>query len=199
MAHDVTVVRKPGRIAIRRQLEHAFDEIGPQNERRGYVAALGGISEYLISAGVDYRHACKLVDLASALSDLDDGIVRPLLRPAHVNNRRLTPSNIWRRRALVALGIEALLKSGLSRDEAAGEAERNVKTICHLVAHRTKPTKPSKAALSWNDELGKGRIKSFDAVHLYKHGARLIGKAMARSAHEPLCSEKALLRVVLSR
>jgi hypothetical protein len=183
--HDVTVVRRTASSPhddLLRRLSLAFDVIGPQNERQRYIIALLAVGDYLLAHGTDGKHAAKLGELASALSDLDAGTVRSLLQHAPVDNRRTSPSNIWRRRAFVALGIKALTTSGLSRDEAADEAKRAVKAICDLVGNNTKP---QRAALSWNDELAKGRVKNFEAVHIFEIGCGLIGKTIQLAAHDP--------------
>jgi hypothetical protein len=184
--HNVTVIRRK-RIALSthddllRKLSLAFDSIGPQNERHGYIVALLAVGDYLMAHGANSRHVVKLGELASALSDLDVGTVRSLLQPAPVDNRPTGPSNIWRRRAFVALGIEALITGGALRNEAADVAERTVKSIHDLAGN----TKPRNAALSWNDELAKGRIKNLEAVHIFQVGCETIGKTMAGAAHDP--------------
>jgi len=160
---------------LSRALSIAFDH---ENERHGYINALLIICEVLRDGTPE--HAFKLAKLASALLDLDTGAVHPLLRPADIENRPPLDSGMWRRRTYVALGILSLTTYGLSRDEAASEAERAVKTL-HVLAGDTKPRN---AALSWHDELAKGRNKNFEAAHTFRVGRDLIGKAMAYAARD---------------
>ena len=171
-----------------RSLAQAFDEIGPtQSQRDGYIVSLFAVTDFLLANGVDAEHVYKFAELASALSDLDVGTVVPLLQPAFVANRKSAPSYLWRRRAFVALGVKTLTTSGLSRDEAVRRATASVKTIGEL----SGSTEPRKAVLSWNDEFSKKRIKNFEAARVFGVGCRVIGQALAASAHDPQVLQRA--------
>jgi hypothetical protein len=104
---------------LHRDLARAFEqEPGyarhAMNERERYAAALIVLGNYFSSLSVK-PIAARFFELGSAIADLNNGIVPPLLRPVRADNRRAAPSQLWRARAHVALGLEALLRSGLNQ------------------------------------------------------------------------------------
>lgn len=81
--HDVVIIRRKRKPVDFVELAHlmgvAHKELRPKNERGAYKLALVAISEFLIQKGWNPAVCFWLAELGSALSDLDHGIVRPLL------------------------------------------------------------------------------------------------------------------------
>src|SRR5436309_9438264 len=121
---------------LHRTVSKAFDQRpdyprNPLNERERYAAALIGIAQYFTSV-TGRPLGERFFELASAIADLNAGTVHPLLRPVRADNRRADPSQLWRTRARVALGLEALLRSGLTRNDAAAKIARQYSSIANL-------------------------------------------------------------------
>jgi hypothetical protein len=143
----------------------AHKDLRSSNERKAYAAALIAFTQFGKANGWNAAILVWLAELASALTDLDDGIVAPLLEPA-LKSKSFS-SNTWRRFALVALGMKALTMSGVKRNEAADRALRTVKMIRGA---------PRKTILSRYDDFQRGRIKNKEAVRVFTKDA-LRGKA----------------------
>jgi hypothetical protein len=127
-----------------------FKEVRPaKGDRVAYIHALRIISVLLMSPDLISRECGSwLFRLAEALEDLDAGIVWPFLQPARISHRKPSASYLHYRRACVAAGVKALIRSGVARMDAARQAIRKVKSIAG-----TSP----KTILSWMDEFGKKR------------------------------------------
>jgi len=101
--------------------------------------------------------ASWVMHFASALSDLNDGIIVPLFEPLD-RKSRATPSAIWRSRALVAFGFHLLVKAGGSLQEIRcmldDKAEhKDLFRLRHLVLIGKKL---GASAESWRETLMKG-------------------------------------------
>jgi hypothetical protein len=88
------------------------------DERHRYVNALLAIANFFDGLGLFDTYAEKFATLAAALNDLDNGIVRGILKPAHIANRIPDPIEVWVGRAYVAIAIDALIEAGNNPDEA---------------------------------------------------------------------------------
>jgi hypothetical protein len=165
------------------ELSRAFNEIRPvEGDRAAYIHALWFISALLMYPGYSedgvrrktgYGKTARpvwagmisrecgswLMRLAAALEELDAGIVWPTLQPAPISHRKPSPSYIRYRRACVAAGVKALIRSGVARMDAAKRAIREVKSIAG-----TSP----ETVLSWMDEFGKKRRANTPGASLYK-------------------------------
>lgn len=131
--------------------------------RTAYFMALMTIGNYLCSNAAAHLGS-RFLTLAIELNDLDAGIVAPLLRPAHVENRAGDSSVVWIKRAHVALGIEALIEAGFSRKNAARVAVEH-ENVRHFIG--ASNAVPEKVALSWRDEFSKGRVKNSTGAGTY--------------------------------
>jgi hypothetical protein len=163
MGERIVVVRHaPGYRTLVRRLTLAFHKRA-SNERHGFMVALMAISEFL-RENKNLAFAAWLLDLAWALSDLDDGITPSVFRPAKTGNKSIS-SREWCRFATVSLGMKALTMCNVSRSDAADRALRAVRVI-----------RGSKKAviLGRYDEFGKGRIKNRDAAAVYARGCKLL-------------------------
>jgi hypothetical protein len=124
-----------------------------------------------------------LFELASALEDLDRGIVRPLLKPSPLRNRPPDPSNIWRARARVALALDALMRSGLKRTEAANKIARDKKL--RALAGKRAGKFPA-TVIGWRNDFNAGRVDDFEATVLFAEGLRLISEMEVAGDFEAL-------------
>src|SRR5262245_48579258 len=112
-------------------LYRAFYEVRPaKGDRVAYTVALWMISLLLLSLGIVNRECgAWLVSLSGALEELDAGVVWPVLKPAQINHRKPSPSYVQYQRACIAVGVKALIRSGVARIDAAKRAIREVKSI----------------------------------------------------------------------
>jgi hypothetical protein len=122
---------------------------------------LRAVGDFLKVNGLNAVIPVWLLELASTLTDLDDGIVGPLLQ---TEKNKSFPSNTWRRFALVAVGMTALTMAGVKREEAARRALRTVKMIRGTQA---------KTILSRYDDFHRGLI-------INREGARVFSRAHQR-------------------
>ena len=102
-------------------------------DRARYIHALKAISKFLKKVGASGSYEKRLYRLALALDDLNRGTVDPLLQPIETGGtKKYNASWIWCARARVSLGIFALLKSGLTRADAAEKAASQFPKIKEL-------------------------------------------------------------------
>jgi len=109
----------------------AFYEVRPaKGDRVAYIVALRILSVFLLSSGIiNCECGSWLSRLSAALEELDAGVVWPVLQPAQIMHRKPSPSYIQYRRACIAAGVKALIRSGVARMDAAKRAIREVKSI----------------------------------------------------------------------
>src|SRR5262245_33581612 len=154
----------------------------PFYERERYAAALMAIGGYFTS--LEGRPiGQRFFELGSAMADLNSGIVHPLLRPARADNRPADPSQLWRARAHVALGLEALLRSGLNRLDAAAKVPRQYSSIASLAGPKAKDSTLETTLFGWRREFKAGRVKNFEASELFAEGIRRIDRLSSRQAY----------------
>ena len=154
------------------RLGRAHKDVRPKDEREAYAMALLAVGEFLKVNGANGVIPFWLAELGSALTDLNDEIVGPLL---HAQKQKAFPSNDWRRFAMVALGMTALTMAGVKREEAAAYALRKVKTIRGTSAE---------TILSRYNDFHRGRVKNREGKWVFKLGhQRLIeGRRTATQA-----------------
>jgi hypothetical protein len=145
-----------------------FAEIRRKNnsERRELSLALMAVSTFLHTLGMD-SFKDRFEELARALDDLDVGAVWPLVKPARSANRPQDRSDIWEARAICAAAVAAFLRAGHSRAEVARTAsKKEFKDLQYLAGRRASG--PGKAILSWFDSFTAAKVKSSNAVHVFK-------------------------------
>jgi hypothetical protein len=102
-------------------LTEALREIfaaGTTIDRKKYVAALIAVAEFLDRVDSDAGNAATgLADLAVALADLDEGIVHPILQKAPRWDGHPDRTDIWMARADAAVGIEFLMRTGMTQED----------------------------------------------------------------------------------
>jgi hypothetical protein len=124
----------------------------PEKERARYIWLLSHIANFIKTIGGTIALRRYFLDLAEALSDLDHGVTSPMLRPTNFGSgRRGDTSRMWEARARVAVGIEALVKAGMTRADAAKASLNDFPEIKRLMTRRSDA--PVKAVLSWHEEF----------------------------------------------
>jgi hypothetical protein len=160
--HDVTVrPRVRGYRTLLVRLGRAHKDVRAANERYAYAMALLALAEFGKANGWNEAILFWLWELASALTDLDYGVVPPLLKPPF--KIKAFSSKTWRRFALVSLGMRALTIKGISRPEAAQRAVQSVKGIGE-----------TKIVLQRYDEFQKGGVKNREAKLWFRTGVQLL-------------------------
>jgi hypothetical protein len=119
------------------RLDAAFtDEAASERER--YIRALFALYLFLNFNG--YEYANKFLTLRSGLEDLDKGTTASFLKPKAGRGRRHDPREIWFARARVAIGIEALLRAGDSKEEILKYIERHHRGLHSLMTLESDKT-----------------------------------------------------------
>jgi hypothetical protein len=163
---------------LHRTVEQAFNQEPaaqriPFHERERYAAALFGIAQYFTSL-VGRPIGDRFFEIGSAIVDLNVGTVHPLLRPERVDHRR--PARSQLSRARVALGLEALLRSGLDRDEAIAMIAGRYASIADLAGARRDRSKIWPIVFGWRREFRANRVKNFEANELFAEGMKRIDR-----------------------
>lgn len=144
----------------------------PPRSRIRYVAALLEVDRYLISSGVLAEGRMALSELMTALLELDHGIVADFLKPAPTFNRAQESSLKWDARAHLAVAVDVLVSSGMSRSAAAVEVSRHSQALDDLC---TRSSKSSATALAtWHAQLVQGKVKNSSAVDTFARRASII-------------------------
>jgi hypothetical protein len=153
--HDVTVRKKHyvvDYVRLVRRLEKIREIEKNEHHAQGY--ALFMLAEFLTA-----NHATRpttvslwLMKMASSLTDPDG---------------KSLPSNVWRKFALISLGMKALTMSGIGRKEAARQAHRAVKTIGNITTD---------TLLSRYNELQKDRVQNREARRIYSQQTQKLAK-----------------------
>jgi hypothetical protein len=146
-------------------LSRAFDsDASLEQERSRYVIALYGLAHFVRGWNGSDLYSDKLMEVASALDDLDDGIQPPLLTPAPKSGRRHEASAKMRGRAFVALALDALLKGG--KERAAGYIATHYKPLKSLCDKRSPGI--ASAAIGWRDSFSSKDIKDAEAAAIFQ-------------------------------
>jgi hypothetical protein len=141
------------------------------DERHRYVNALLAIAKFFDGLGLFDTYAEKFATLAAALNDLDNGIVRPVLKPIPVANRIPDPIELWVGRAYVAIAIDALIKAGNKPDEAKLFIQAREYSPLSALATK-KADNLWTAGLEWRYRFRQNRIKNDVAQKVFDAGHR---------------------------
>jgi hypothetical protein len=165
------------------ELERASSAVpaSPKNERERYIYILVTLGKFVRKAGGTVEQVRHIAELARHLADLDRGIVGPVLKPARFGKgKRGGSSLVWEARGRVALGLEALIRLGKSRKDAAKSALHDFPGIRRLMTAKS-------SMLSWHDEFlrwkaGKGRNKNSYLANIFKIGAEFLEQCVGSPA-----------------
>jgi hypothetical protein len=149
------------------------------SRRSKWIDELWVWGQYLEKIGaVDVAN--QPLELAIALDELSDGIVDPLLSPGV--KVKDDPARIWRGRTWAALGMECLLKKGLTRITASQEAVARWPGLKRLL-HGPRSNLRS-SLLSWHDRFMNAEIKNSGAKVAFKVAYARIGLSAALSIED---------------
>jgi hypothetical protein len=169
---------------VRRAFDHGPEyPRTPFNERERYAAAVAAVAQLFSTLG-DRPVGNRFFNLASAISDLNSGTVHPLLQAVRTVNRRPDFSQLWRARARVALGLEALIRSGAKVDAtvAAEKVAKRFPLLAKLAGPKASQSRLAAVLLGWRREFRATRIKNFEATELFLEGMRRIEHLTAQPA-----------------
>src|SRR5262245_2473224 len=162
------------------ELERASsaDPASQENERKRYIYILVALSKFVRKVGGTLAQTRHIAELAQHLADLDLGIASSVLKPARFGKGKTGDSSlVWGARGCVAIGLEALIRLGKSREDAAKSALRDFPRIGQLTTAKSKNS--VSALLSWHDEFlrskaGKGRSKNRYLATIFDIGAEAL-------------------------
>jgi len=140
-----------------------------ENERERLAAGLVIVANFV--AIFDLKIAGKFGELGSALGDLADGVVRPLLTRHLVDRRPGDPSDVWRARARLALALHALMRNGVLQEDGAASIQ-------------ARSGKAPNTVIGWRKDLMAGRAKNAEALLLFKLGCSFIERISAERRKE---------------
>ena len=173
---------------LRGTVRRAFDQEPeypriPFNERERYAAAVAAVAQLFSTLG-DRQVGNRFFNLASAISDLNSGTVPPLFQAVRTVNRRPDFSQLWRARARVALGLEALIRSGVKADATAvaEKAAKRFPLLSKLAGAKASQSRLPTVLLGWRREFRAARIKNFEATELFLEGMRRIDRLTRQPA-----------------
>ena len=89
------------------------ERLDARTMRHRYISAIFRIAKFVSETKVGSHIALSLDDLAMSLSDLDFGIVDPVLAPPRIDNRTPNSAFIWSGRARLVSAYELLRASGV--------------------------------------------------------------------------------------
>ena len=164
-------------------LRTVLDSDAPQ--RLKWIDELWVWGQYLEKIEAGYDVANQPLQLAIALDELSDGIVDPLLSPGV--KVKDDPARIWRGRTWAALGMECLLKKGLTRKTATQEAVARWPELKRLLHGPRSGLRSS--LLSWHDRFMNAEIKNSGAKVAFKVAYAQIGLNAALSTGD--CDRRA--------
>jgi hypothetical protein len=124
---------------LSQQLHAAFTE-ETASERQRYIRAINAVGYFLIDFNGGDGYARKFAELQWALEDLDKGTVAPFLKRKFGQGSRYDPEEIWQARAVVAVGIEALLQRGDSMEEILQYIGRHHRGLHNLMTRESDKT-----------------------------------------------------------
>jgi hypothetical protein len=171
------------------ELERASSAMpaSPKNERERYIYILVALSKFVRKVGGTLEQSRHIWELAQHLDDLDRGIVGPVLEPTRFGKGKTGDSSlVWEARGRVAMGLEALIRLGESRQDAAKSALHDFPGISRLMTAKSKKN-PVAGMLSWHDEFlrrkaGKGRIKNRNLADTFDIGAEFLEQCVGSPA-----------------
>jgi hypothetical protein len=165
---------------FRQNIHKALEAFGDPDAPRTLEMERGLLHVVLARAGQFFaasfakRFADKFFfEPASAFTDLNDGIVRPLMEPSPRQGRVGDPSDRWRARARVAVALDALMRSRQTR--AADKIAGDYPGLCRLAGKKAGNHLPT-TIIGWRQEFRKKRVKNYEAAELFAEGIRRIGE-----------------------
>jgi hypothetical protein len=124
---------------LSRELRSAFTDEAA-SERQRYIRALKAVGVFLLLDANDALASLRFARLQWALEGLDEGRTDPLLKQKTGRGRQPDPQPIWTGRVAVAIGFEALLRVGDSKEEILKCINRHHRGLHHLMTLQSDKT-----------------------------------------------------------
>lgn len=155
------LVRFEGRLRDALELYKSGDNGG----RVGALAAVNAVLEFVLSIERLRRDGLivPLAKLSSALSDLDEGVVSPMLKAARQSGG--TAQSMVRQglRAYAVLTLDILQKTGLSRREAAGLVAKTLNECGVKPLRGRRRDIAATTVINWRDSISADFGEGFAA------------------------------------
>jgi hypothetical protein len=151
-------------------LMRAFDQTAgpdpdPSYTRARYITALQSVARFLDRVPTLQDFAHEFVKLASALDDLNQGTVHPILRPSNVASRPPDSTETWMARAKVAFTVEILLRSKMTETEVKDLIDEDFPTI---IGFAKRSRSAGQASITWRNMFVRRRVKNRIAAEVFK-------------------------------
>ncbi len=154
--------------------------------------ALAEIAKYMREVGFRPGNVSEFVELALALGELDDGVVRHFLKPNKKTGRPPDAGDIWVARAYVAMTVDVLITAGSTRAEACRRIAENFNFLAAALSPSSKGEFAA-AISNWyvgfrDDEVTDDRAQSMfnsrqELLDLGMTGDSLMSSAVQLAAH----------------
>jgi hypothetical protein len=177
-----------------RELIHALDwmksiPVDSRGAQPGRLTRFQQIFEitavaWFISAVGRNDLAQEFQEIASTLSDLDRGIVRPSAKKGPRTGRGgpiPRGSNVWRARAYAAVAIDTMHKAGLQMKDIKRrvDAQPELRLLLDQKKRTGKHTLGDTAE-GWREQFGRSAVDNFEAVSTYTYCRALAAKKTTR-------------------
>jgi hypothetical protein len=165
------------------------------NRRRRYERILWAVADYFTKIGRDKLPGLgmHIAGLAIALRDLRMGVTDPLFVTTGSTRDSM---RTWGARLQAALGLECLIRSGLSREKAASHAARHYQALARLTRGTSRDLKGS--LLSWYDYYVEGRVPVKALQEVFQKTRRKLKAAKLSPAEYQSRGEQAFAAAVKS-
>ena len=171
-AIDVTELL--GSFSDRIKIAFDNDRMEPKEDRRERCATALIVVADFVTRVVGHDYGDHFFEMASAITDLNDGTVADLLRPKVTGARPRDSSKLWRARAYVAVALQALIFGGQKPLDAARKLLHEFPEIAKLASRNSRSRDVKTTILEWRKGFNAGRVKNFEARALYDAGRKLI-------------------------
>lgn len=174
----------------------AHFESGGTGGRQGAIEALNAVAEFLVSFE-DFEQeglAQPVLSVSVALTDADDGIPSQILHVKRKGGRK--PESTGRKgvRAYSALTVDLLMKTGLTRREAAKRTAAKLKLFGVRKQGGGGPDITPETVLAWRDSI-KADLGTTFAAEIYEE----MLKRLPSADNSDSAAKSALRRDVLKR
>jgi hypothetical protein len=153
--HDPQFGRISSEAALFEEMEHAAELLQSEEDfgRCGTHHALHACYSFLHARGLSGQGLKPLIDLMAALESVASGVLPelfdPKLKPGRMPERKWSRSHAARETKLHAACMDALMKLGLSKDEAATRVARHTDGWPRISKGLINPN----TVTNWRDEL----------------------------------------------
>ena len=173
------------------EIDRIFSEEAPMvplRDRSRYILMLTAIHQFFSDVGFSNTAQLEVLELGHALLELDDGTVRPFLKPTVAQNRTVDYGDIWVARAFIAIAIDHIASLGWSRRSACEYVAKHCDFLRYTLAPKSKSKTFATTIENWCRSFKSGSVKSDRAELLFKIRTTLIDECMddLRSKGQPV-------------